>query len=175
MIEAYTKADIHAFRYTPAWDSRAKLHLSTRPKYNDSASWSSGNFSLGRRQDGGLDEISPPEMDDYCVWRCSIATCGCDLTSSVTAVARRWDSELLVSQATTASTGPLGRWNHSALVDYRSLDRHGSRLEARFEEEPDASGRFTRAKLDEYLPMRVEKADPWFTTRQSLTVCCFCT
>lgn len=174
MIKVYTKADSHAPRYTPFWDLRAPLHLSTRPGYNSSTSWSAGNFSLGRRQDGGLDEILPPEMDDYCVWRCTIATCGCYLTSTFPARPKRWDLETSALQSFPASTSPIGRWNQSALTEYSSLNRRGSRPEARFDEEPRNAGRFTRAELDAYLPSRLEP-DPSFTTYQSLVVCYFLT
>lgn len=172
MIRVHNIADNHAFRYTPAWDLRAALHL--RPRSNSSESWSSGNVSLGRRQDGSLDGLLPPQMDDYCVWRCSIATCGCNSRSSVAAVTRRWDLEFSNSQSMSVSIGPLGRWNQSALVDYRSFDRRGSRLVARFPVEPAKNGQFTRAELDAYLPTRLTGDDDFFTTNEFLTVCCYC-
>lgn len=141
-------ADVAVFRYIPSWDSRATLRSSSRPKDVSSASWPSGNSSLGRRQ---LDQDVPPEMDDYCIWRCTIATCGCNLQSSLTAVTRR-----SVSLLTGTTQDPHEQWNNSTVDIGTTLDHRDSRLVARW---PGASEpadqnqqRFTRAQLDTYIP-----------------------
>lgn len=135
-------------RYIPSWDSRAALRLSSRLNETSSASWPPSNFSLDRRQSGVLDQDVPPEMDDYCIWRCTVATCGCNLRSSLTAVTRR-----SASLSWRALKDPQEQWNNSTVDIDTTLGHRDSRLVARWPtgSEPDGQQRYTRSQLDEYL------------------------
>lgn len=100
-------------------------------------------------------------MDRNCQWRCTVATCGCDLTTRPAA------------QIFALAVSPYGSWDDSAVANETVPDDDWTLLIDRqvtgdFTVDYD---KWTKKQVDDYLPMAALEGEPLFSgNKYDLTV-----